>query len=87
MLTLVFFYNCIFDMYYNMYTHKHIYGLVTKLYLTLANPCTIAHQASLSSVHGISQARILEWVAISVSKTYICLCANIIMLLNQTSKI
>ena len=29
-------------------------------------PCTIAHQAS--SVHGIFQVRILEWVAISYSR-------------------
>ena len=38
-------------------------GLVAKSYLTLATPCTVAHPAS--SVHGISQARELEWAAIS----------------------
>ena len=40
-------------------------SLVTKSCLTLATPWIIAHQVPLSSVHGISQARILEWVAIS----------------------
>ena len=33
-----------------------------------ATPRTAAHQAAISSVHGISQARILEWVAISSSR-------------------
>ena len=37
------------------------YCLVAKLYLTLCNPPG-------SSVHEISQARILEWVAISFSR-------------------
>ena len=32
----------------------------------LVTPCTVAHQAP--SVHGISQARILEWVVISFSR-------------------
>ena len=32
-----------------------------------ATPWTVAHQAR-SSVHGISQARILQWVAISFSR-------------------
>ena len=41
-------------------------GLVTKLCLTLATPWTVACQAS--SVHGILQARVLEWVAISFSR-------------------
>ena len=41
-------------------------GLVAKSYLTLATPCTVAHPAS--SVHGISQARELEWAAISFSR-------------------
>ena len=38
---------------------------VTQSYLTLCDPmdCTL----SVSSVHGIFQARILEWVAISSS--------------------
>ena len=39
-------------------------GLVTMSCLTLATPWTVARQAP--SVHGISQTRILEWVAISV---------------------
>ena len=39
-------------------------GLVTTSCLTLATPWTVARQAP--SVHGISQTRILEWVAISV---------------------
>ena len=37
--------------------------LVGKLWLTLVTPWTVAHQAP--SVHGISQTRILEWIAIS----------------------
>ena len=40
--------------------------LVTKLYLTLFNPMDCSLPGS--SVHGISQARILEWVAISSSR-------------------
>ena len=39
--------------------------LVTKQCPTFATPCTVDHQAPL--VHGISQARILEWVVISFS--------------------
>ena len=42
--------------------------LVTKSCLTLLTPCTIAYQASL--VHGISQARTVEWVAISFSRGF-----------------
>ena len=38
--------------------------LVPKLYLTLCNP----RSSPGSSVHGISQAKILEWVAISFSR-------------------
>ena len=38
-------------------------GFVTKWYLTLGTPWTLPG----SSVHGISEARILEWVAISFS--------------------
>jgi len=41
-------------------------GLVAKSCPTLATPWTVAHPGS--SVHGISQARILEWVAISFSR-------------------
>ena len=41
-------------------------GLVTKSCLTLATPWTVCSLPG-SSVHGIFQARILEWVAISLS--------------------
>ena len=45
--------------------------LVSKLCLTLfVTTWTITHQAP--SVHGISQARILEWVAISFSREPSC---------------
>ena len=40
--------------------------LVTQLYLTLCDP--MDHNPPGSSVHGISQARILEWVVISFSR-------------------
>ena len=40
--------------------------LVAKLYLTFAIPKDYSRPGS--SVHGISQARILEWVAISFSR-------------------
>ena len=40
--------------------------LVTKLWLTLCN--SVDHSPPGSSVHGISQARIVEWVAISFSR-------------------
>ena len=40
--------------------------LVTQLYLTLCD--TIDHSLPGSFVHGISQARTLEWVAISFSR-------------------
>ena len=42
--------------------------LVIQLYLTLCNPMDWGPPGS--SVHGILQARILEWVAISFSKTH-----------------
>ena len=42
------------------------YCLVAKLYSTLCNPMDCSPPGS--SVHGISQARILEWVAISFSR-------------------
>ena len=45
-------------------SHTHGGGLVTKSCPTLAMPWTAAHQAG-PSVHGILQARILEWVAFS----------------------
>ena len=40
--------------------------LLAKLCLTLCDPWTIAHQAPWSM--GISQARKLEWGAVSISK-------------------
>ena len=40
--------------------------LVSRLCLTLCNP--LGYSPPGSSVHGISQARILEWVAISFSR-------------------
>ena len=33
-----------------------------------ATPWTVVHQATVDSVHGILQARIVEWVAISFSR-------------------
>ena len=41
-------------------------GLVAKLHLTLETPWTVTLPDS--SVHGILQVRILEWVAISFSR-------------------
>ena len=41
-------------------------GLVAKLHLTLETPWTVTLPGS--SVHGILQARILKWVAISFSR-------------------
>ena len=58
-------------------THTHMYihicvcggvGLVTKLCLTLA---ILDCSPPGSSVSGISQARILEWAAISFSSSYL----------------
>ena len=40
-------------------------GLVSKFYLTLCNPVDCSPPDS--SVYGISQVRILEWVAVSFS--------------------
>ena len=40
--------------------------MLTQLYLTLCNPMDCSRLGS--SVHGIFQARILEWVAISCSQ-------------------
>ena len=40
-------------------------GLVANSCPTLATPCTVA--SPVFSVHGVFQARILEWVAISFS--------------------
>ena len=53
-------YLCVAVLYYT------VCGCVcVQLCLTLSTPWTVAHQVS---VHGISQARILEWVAISSSR-------------------
>ena len=43
-------------------------GLVAKLCLTFCDPMDFSSPSS--SVHGISQARILEWVASSFSKVF-----------------
>ena len=53
----------------NTHTHTLIHScccLVTKSYLTLCDPMDCS--PPVSSVHGISQARILEWVAIPCCK-------------------
>ena len=45
---------------------------VAQLYPTLSDPWTATYQAPLSmgfSVHGIFQARVMEWVAIAFSQT------------------
>ena len=49
--------------------------LVTKLYPTLSNPMDCSLPGS--SVHGISQARILGWVAISFSSIFLTHGANV----------
>ena len=56
---------CIY-IYIYMYIYDHILLLSCKLCLTLCNPMDCSPPGS--SVHGISQARILEWVAISFSR-------------------
>ena len=59
-------------MYIHIHIHTHIYdcykvkGLVTQMYLTLCNPRDCGSPGF--SVHGILQARILEWVAIPFSR-------------------
>ena len=58
--------------------------LVLKLHLTLWDPMNCS--LPVSSVHGISQARILEWVAISFSResfwpmiwTHFCICRQVL---------
>ena len=49
-----------------MYTVEYCCCLVSELCLTLCNPMDYSPPGS--SVHGILQARILEWVAISSSR-------------------
>ena len=50
-------------------TYSSLFVLVAKLCLILCNPmdCSLPD----SYVHGVLQARILEWVAISLSSIYI----------------
>ena len=49
--------------YFHLKILKAMSCLVTQLYLTLSNPMDCSPPGS--SVHGISQARILKWIAIS----------------------
>ena len=59
--------NCeIFLVHVGIEVNARTYCLAAKLYLTLCNPMDCSLQGS--SVHGIYQARILEWVAISFSR-------------------
>ena len=64
------------DILWNFYHHQFL-GMfsegffylevqVTQLYLTLCDP--MDYSLPVSSVHGIFQARVLEWVAISFSR-------------------
>ena len=46
--------------------YLHLVFLVAKLYLTLSDP--MDQSLPDSSVHGVSQTRIMEWVAISFSR-------------------
>ena len=55
----------LFNIWYTIYS---ICRLVTKLCSTLCSPMDCS--PSGSSLHGISQARILEWVAISYSRGF-----------------
>ena len=63
-------YNYLCMLYYK-YLYKYLYTMHAKslqLCLTLCNPMDCGPPGS--SVHGILQARILGWVAISFSKLY-----------------
>ena len=51
---------------YNMYMHIIVDCLVAKLCPTLGDPMDCSPPGS--SVHGVSQARILEWVTMPFSK-------------------
>ena len=51
---------------YKILGHKSVKVLVAQLCLTLCDPMHCSQPGS--SVHGILQARILEWVAISFSR-------------------
>ena len=48
------------------YVHQEIYVLVAQSCLTLCDPIDCSSLGS--SVHGVLQSRIMEWVAISFSK-------------------
>ena len=51
---------------YILLTHKWVWVIVAQSCLTLCNPMDCSLPGS--SVHGILQARLLEWVAISFSR-------------------
>ena len=53
------------SLYIYIYIHTHTYIYCVYIYLTLCNPMN--WHSPGSSAHGIFQARILEWVAISFS--------------------
>ena len=55
---------------FNYCSYQQYDSLITKSCLTLATPWTLAGSLPGSSVHGIFQARILKWVAISFSKGF-----------------
>ena len=57
-----------FDEKQDVYISLIVKVLVTQLYLTLCEP--MDYSPPDSSVHGILQARILEWVAIPFSRGY-----------------
>ena len=61
----VYIYPYIF-IYMSVYTYMKLKALAAQLYPTLCDPMDC--NPPLSSVHGISQARILEWVAIPFSR-------------------
>ena len=55
-----------FQMFQDTHTHTHVVCLVARLCPTRCDPMECSPTGS--SFHGISQVRILEWVAISFSK-------------------
>ena len=56
--------NCFLSMY--IYMHASVHAKLLQLCLTLCDPMDCSLPAS--SVHEISQARVLEWVAMPSSK-------------------
>ena len=54
--------------------YKSVKALVTESYLTLCNPMDCRPPGS--SVHGILQARILEWIAMLFSSRFPWICLN-----------